>query len=429
MTATDETAIVAKRDDHPPVDTTEIEALTEAAGYEVVETITQVRPTDPGTHLGSGKADELADTAAALAVDLVVIDGEVTSGQARNLSFLLPDESRLIDRYRLVLELFAQRATDRRAIAQVELAQLEYQLDWFEAVAEESPLTRMNEKGSRRYQLQDRIDARRRELAELPDPGVDLRERRREAGFDLVTLAGYTNAGKSTLLRRIADDLEVDQSVDDHPDRTETVGVEDRLFKTLETTTRRATLRGRRVLCTDTVGYVRDLPHDLVISFAETLSAAGSADCVVLVTDATDDAEHFEAKLDLSLDILEHQGVDRERLIPVVNKIDLVDSKTVTARLAQLRQGDHDPVAISASSGLGIDQFIDRLLDLLPTDEAALTLPYTDEAMALVSTAYDTVSVEAIEYDDDRIHLTIVGRPEAVRAMTDRARALGVSTH
>lgn len=418
------TAVVAKRADEPPIDTQEIRDLVEAAGYEVVAACTQVRPEDPGTHLGRGKVDELVETIANLGADLVVIDGEVTAGQARNLSIALPDHVELADRYRLVLDIFAQQATTPRAAKQIELARLEYHLEWYEAVADESPLVRMSEKGSPRYQLEDRITALRSELASLPDPTERMRERRREEGFDLVTIAGYTNAGKSTLLRRLADDLTLEADTD-HPDQDSTAAVEDRLFKTLETTTRRATLRGRPVLCTDTVGYVSELPHDLVVSFAETLSEAGAADVVVLVTDATDDRAAFIDKLEVSLDVLETQSVAPDTVLPVLNKIDAVDGATVKDRHDLL--ADHletEVVPISARSGDYIDRLVDAILDQLPTEIARLSIPYGDEAMSIVSDAYDRLTVDDVSYEGDHVLLEVSGRPSVVATLRREVEAV-----
>lgn len=425
MTQSHETAIIAKRAARPPVKTDEIEALVEAGGFSIEAVLTQVRPEDPATHLGSGKVDELVECVRNHDASTVVIDGEVTTGQARNLILALPDGVTLLDRYRLVLEIFAEQATDRRAAAQVELARLEYQLDWYEAVAEESPLTKMNEKGSPRYQLEDRITALRTELASLPDPAERLQARRRESGFDLVTIAGYTNAGKSTLLRRLADEMRLTTAEDEHPDRATTAGVEDRLFKTLETTTRRATLRGRPVLCTDTVGYVRDLPHDLVVSFAETLSAADIADAVVLVTDATQQPERFDETLEVATAVLSAQGVDEERVIPVLNKVDAIDHHTRTERCHSLDRFPRDPVAISATEGRNLDGLTDAILEVLPTTSATIDLPAVDAAMSFVSQAYDRAAVDDVEYAEDTVSIDLTGRPHVVDEL--RREAAGIA--
>lgn len=425
MTASQGTAIVAKRADSSPVETDEIQHLVEAAGYEVGAVLTQVRPEDPGTHLGAGKVEEVMQTARAMDASVIVIDGALTSGQARNLRLEQPEGTRLMDRYRLVLDIFAEQATDRRAQLQVELTQLQFELDWFNEVSDESLLTKYGEKGSRRYQLQDRISTLKRKLAELPDPGERFRERRREEGFDLVTLAGYTNAGKSTLLHRLADDLTLGGATGSHPDQTGVAEIEDRLFKTLETTTRRATLDGRPVLCTDTVGYVRDLPHDLVVAFAETLSEAGTADVIVLITEASDPLDRFEAKLEVACSVFDALDVSEDQVLPVLNKIDLVDDDTIEVRCDRLARFGADPVSISAKEGTNLEQLTEAIVEALPTDAATIELPYGDEAMSFVSSAHERASVTEVEYTEDSVALDTSGRPDVIRELTSEATRLG----
>lgn len=425
MTAQSEPAVIAKRADSPPVETREFEGLVEAAGYSVEAVLTQVRPEDPGTHLGRGKVAELVDVATSTDATLIAIDGELTSGQARNLRLDIPEGSRLVDRYRLVLDIFASQAQDPYAKKQVELARLRYELDWFNEVSDESLLTKYGEKGSLRYQLQDRITALERELNELPDPSERVRRRRSEDGFDLVTIAGYTNAGKSTLLHRLADDLSLEETLDVHPDKDTTAAIENRLFKTLQTTTRRATLDGRPVLCTDTVGYVSDLPHNLVVAFAETLSEASVADLVVLVTEATDDPDRFTDKLEVARDVLETQGVSTADVLPVLNKIDLVEEGTIDDRLERLSNFNTTPIPISAWDGENLDTLEEAIVEQLSTQEASIELAYGDDAMSFVSEVHERASVSTVEYADDTVRVEARARPSVIEELTNRAVELG----
>ncbi len=414
-------AIVANRADAGPVDTTEIRQLTEAAGFAVVDTITQVRTEDPGTYFGSGKLATLAERAHDHDVDLVAIDGDVDPGQYRTIAGDLPPDTMLYDRLRLVLDIFAEGATDRRAKRQIELATLRYELERYEATADESPLTQMSEKGSPRYDLEDRIAAIERELEELPDPGERLQERRSRDDLDLVVLAGYTNAGKSTLLHRLADDLDVEQLADVPDDIDPVAAVEDRLFKTLETTTRRATLRRRPTLCVDTVGYLDALPHDLVKGFSETLSAAAVADTVVLVTDASLPAPSFERYVRVAMDVLDAQDVAPSAVVTAVNKIDRVDPDSLTDRLETAAALATEPVPISATEGANVDVLIDAIVERLPTAERTLSLPHGDHAMRLLSAAYDAVAVDDVTYGEDAVRVRIRGRPAAVERLAARA--------
>ena len=407
-------AVIAARADKPPIDTDEIRALTRAAGYEVVDQYTQVRPPDPGTNLGAGLIDDLAVAVAETAASLVVVDGELTPGQTTSLADRLPDHARLFDRYRLVLEIFGEQARTKRAQLQVELARLRYELPRIREAADEGILNRRTEKGSRLYDVEDRIDRLERKIQELPTPAERYRERRREQGFDLVTLAGYTNAGKSTLLHRLADDLSLSAAEPDHPDEDPVASIEDRLFETLETTTRRATLRGRPTLVTDTVGFVQDLPHDLIRSFSETLSEAAAADVVVLVADASDPIEEFREKLQLSLSVLDAQGVDRADVVTALNKADLL---TETERERRLDVGATlapTPISVSTTQGTNVDRLVDAIEDRLPTEHATLTLPNDDETMRLLSWLYDSATVESVSYENETVKIAVHGRPEIV---------------
>ncbi len=413
-------AVVARLGDDHPVDTTEIEALTEAAGYSVAGRVTQTRAEDAGTHLGTGKVEELAEVVEEGAARLVVVDGELTPGQSHAIASAMPEGVEVYDRYRLVLEIFSDRAGTRRAQLQVELARLRYELPRLTEGADEGWFNKRVEKGSPLYDVRDRIDELERTLNRLPDPAEKFRNRRREEGFDLVTIAGYTNAGKSTLLHRLADDLTLVDAEPDHPDEEAVASIEDRLFETLETTTRRATLDGRPTLLTDTVGYVSDLPHWLVESFSETLSEAAAADVVILLADASDPHEEFREKLRVSLDVLDAQGVDRDRIVTALNKVNLLDDATVDRRLDETADLAPAPVPISVAAGTNLDRLTDRVVDRLPTERTTLTMPSSDEAMRTVSWAYDHAAVENVAYRDDTVTIALSGRPTVI----ERARAM-----
>ena len=417
-------AIVAKRTDNGRVDTTEIAALTDAAGYRVADEMTQARPEDPGSYFGSGKVAELAERAADTGAALVAVDGELTPNQTIAIRDRLPDGTRVFDRYRLVLEIFADQATTRRAALQVELAQLRYELPRIEETADLQFLNKLLEKGTPVDGVKNRIAELERKIDALPSPAEQYRERRREQGFDLVTIAGYTNAGKSTLLHRLADELDLTDADPDHPDEDATAAVEDRLFKTLETTTRRATLDGRPVLFTDTVGFVDDLPHWLVESFSETLSEAAAADAVVLVVDASDDPETMREKLALSLDVLDSQGVDRSNVVTALNKVDLLDERERERCRQAIGGRAPTPIPVSVTEGTNLGGLVDAVTDRLPTERAELAVPNCDEAMALVSRAYDRATVEDVEYGGETVRLVVRGRPGVVAKLEARAAEL-----
>lgn len=413
-------AIVAKRVSNGPVDVDEIQALTEAAGHEVVDGLTQVRAEDPGTNFGAGKVAELSARVADTDADLVVVDGELTPSQHHALVEAMPDRTTVQDRYRLVLEIFSEQASSRRAQLQVELAQLKYDLPRTANEADEGWFNKAVEKGSPLYDIRDRIDTLERKLDELPEPADEFRKRRREDGFDLVTIAGYTNAGKSTLLHRLADDLDLANASPDHSDRNATAAMEDRLFKTLETTTRRATLDGRPALVTDTVGFVSDLPHWLVASFSETLSEAAAADVVVLVADASDPTEELREKLRVSLDVLDAQDVPRESILLALNKVDVLAEHEKETRLAAAADIVPAPLPVSVVDGQNVDTLVERICGKLPTERVTFELPNCDETMRTISWAYDNGRVVDVTYRHDEVLLTFEARPMVVQQASAR---------
>ncbi|QZP38162.1 GTPase HflX [Halobaculum magnesiiphilum] len=430
-------AVVAARDEDSTPDTTEIRRLAEAAGYDVVGEVTQRRAEDLRYNLGEGKAGELADLVAEVDADAVVFEGALTPGQYADLLDLLPPAATLVDRYRLVLEIFAEGAGSAAARTQVRLATLRYELPRVRRTTEESVLNRATEKGSPVLDVERRIDTLEAKLDDIADAAADRRERRREEGFDLVALAGYTNAGKSTLLRRLADDLAVepDDSNDgdddpggSHADLTETAPTEDRLFETLETTTRRATLGGRRALLTDTVGLVADLPHDLVRSFSATLDEIGAADAVLAVVDANADEEQLRRRLETTVEVLAADATGP--VIPVVNKVDRLDDAEREAAFAVvdevLAAGDVDtrePVAISALDGTGVDALRTTVIEALPGATATLRVPNSGEAQALVSWLHDRGDAD-VTYGPESIEVAFAGRPSIVAEARRRAADL-----
>lgn len=424
MSTHDTQAVVAIRADDPPVTTTEIRALADAAGYDVVGEFTQVRPEDPGTYFGAGAVEEIASTVEQSAAGTVIVDGPLTPAQNHQLQEAMARGTTVVDRYRLVLDIFGAQASTSRAQRQVELARLKYDLPRMRESSDEQLLNRWAEKGTPLYDVRDRIDRLERTLKEMPDPAEQFRARRREQGFDLVTIAGYTNAGKSTLLHRLADDMDLDDSTPDHTDKDATAAIEDRLFKTLETTTRRATLDGRPVLFTDTVGFVADLPHWLVESFSETLSEAGAADVVVLVLDASDSVERIREKLAVSLDVFDAQGVSLDDVVAVLNKVDLLEEGELPTRNAVVADHGLSPIPISTIDGTNVDRLVGAIWDRLPTSYASFDVPNCDEAMSVVSRAYDRAVVEDVTYDGSTVHLSVCGRPEVVDQLEAKADAI-----
>jgi GTP-binding protein HflX len=271
---------------------------------------------------------------------------------------------------------------------------------------------------SRERDIKAQIARIKRELDAIADKEETRREQRRESGFDLVALAGYTNAGKSTLLRRLAADLDVDENEGLHPDLDATAESEDRLFTTLGTTTRRAEVGMRDVLLTDTVGFVSDLPHWLVESFKSTLDSVYRADLVLLVVDASEPVAEMRSKLATCHDTLYERN--EAPIVTVLNKIDAVDDDELADKREALQALAPNPVTVSGLTGEGVDRLRDRIAAELPDwRRERLVLPLTDDAMSVVSWIYDNGHVESETYDAEQVHLEFEARP----AIVEQARA------
>ncbi|MFB6156138.1 MAG: GTPase HflX [Haloferacaceae archaeon] len=418
-------AVVAKRVDSGTADTDEIADLARAAGYDVVGELTQSRTEDPAYHFGEGKVGELAALVRRRDATSLVVDNRLGPYQTFNIGQKLPDGVDVVDRFTLILEIFAQRANTRKAQLQVELAELRYELPRAEAKAslakrDERPgfmgLGEYDE--SREEDIKAQISNIKQELDAIAEKEETRRAQRRESGFDLVALAGYTNAGKSTLLRRLADELDVDQNEDLHPDLAPTAESEDRLFTTLGTTTRRANTGTRDVLLTDTVGFISGLPHWLVESFKSTLDSVYHADLVLLVVDASESVESIREKLVTSHDTLYERN--EAPIVTVLNKVDQVDDEALEAKKEALTALAPNPVEVSGLTGENVDALCDRIEETLPDRERErLVLPMSDDAMSLVSWVHDHGHVEEEAYESDHVLLEFEARPSIV----ERARA------
>jgi GTP-binding protein HflX len=418
-------AVVAKRVDRGDAGLAEVSDLARAAGYEVVGELTQTREEDAAYGFGEGKVEELAALTVESGADTVIVDNRLGPYQTYNIGGKLPEGVEVVDRFTLILDIFGQRAQTRKAQLQVELAELRYELPRAEA---KTSLAKRDERPgfmglgeydeSRERDIKNQIADIKRELDQLAEKEATRRERRRESGFDLVALAGYTNAGKSTLMRQLAADLDVDENEGRHPDLETTAESEDRLFTTLGTTTRRADTGSRDVLLTDTVGFVSDLPHWLVESFESTLDSVYHADLVLLVVDASESSEAMREKLVTCHDTLYERN--EAPIVTVLNKIDRVDDDELEEKREALSALAPNPVAVSGLTGENVGALRDRVERELPDWEfERLVLPLGDDAMSLVSWIHDHGNVETESYEGDQVVLGFEAPPSVV----GRARA------
>jgi GTPase len=385
----------------------ELAALADTAGADVLDRMVQRRDAPhPASYLGKGKAREVAGVAAALDADMLIFDDELTPAQGRNLEEIagvnpLAERGlKIIDRTGLILDIFAQHARSKEGKLQVELAQLNYRLPRLRGWGE--VLSRLGGGiGTRRGPGETALETERRailrrirrvkkDLDELERTRRLKRKQRVQSGLPVVALVGYTNAGKSTLLRHLTDAK---------------VLVQDRLFSTVDPTTRRLELpNDKPVLLSDTVGFVRKLPHELVEAFRSTLEEVIEANLLLHIVDASRDPER---QIEAVESVLREIGVVDRLTVVALNKIDLASEDDA----ADLAKRFPDAVLCSARTGDGMDELLGRLSSELSRlrVEVALEIPF--DKGDVVARVHDRGEVIAESYSESGTHLVArVGR-------------------
>ncbi|MBN9740546.1 GTPase HflX [Amycolatopsis sp. A1MSW2902] len=405
----------------------ELARLAETAGSEVLEGLVQRRQKpDPATYVGSGKVRELRDVVVATGADTVICDGELSPGQLRQLEEKV--KVKVIDRTALILDIFAQHARSKEGKAQVELAQLQYLVPrlrgWGSALSRQAGGRAGGANGgvglrgpgetkleTDRRRISKRVAKLRREIAAMDTIRETKRGKRVANEVPSVAIVGYTNAGKSSLLNALTG---------------AGVLVEDALFATLDPTTRRAqTADGRTFTLTDTVGFVRHLPHQLVDAFRSTLEEAADADLLVHVVDGSDAAP--EDQVNAVREVLAEITRSRKEPLPpellVINKADAADDVT----LARLRHALPGSVQISARTGSGVADLAEVLAERLPRAETVIDVLVPYARGELVSRAHAEGEVLEEEHVADGTRLKVRVRPDlaaALRAFETNASAL-----
>ncbi|UXA10297.1 GTPase HflX [Mycobacterium sp. SMC-8] len=378
----------------------ELAALAETAGSEVLEGLIQRRDKpDPSTYIGSGKAAELRELVVATGADTVICDGELSPAQLNALEKVV--KVKVIDRTALILDIFAQHATSREGKAQVSLAQMEYMLPrlrgWGESMSRQAGGRAGGAGGgvgtrgpgetkieTDRRRIRERMSKLRREIREMKQVRDTQRGRRVANDVPSVAIVGYTNAGKSSLLNALTG---------------AGVLVENALFATLEPTTRRGELAdGREFVLTDTVGFVRHLPTQLVEAFRSTLEEVADADLLLHVVDGSDvnPLAQINAVRQVVNDVVAETDAPAPPELLVVNKIDAAEGLT----LAQLRRALPGAVFVSAHTGDGLDRLQARMAEMIaPRDTVVdVTIPY--DRGDLVNRVHAEGRVDAVEHSE-----------------------------
>jgi GTPase len=379
----------------------ELQALADTAGADVVDRMLQRRQSPhPASYLGKGKAHEVVDIAAALDAGIVIFDDELTPAQGRNLEEIagvnpLAERGlKIIDRTGLILDIFAQHARSAEGKLQVELAQLNYRLPRLRGWGE--VLSRMGGGiGTRRGPGETALETERRAIVrrirrvekDLEDLTRTRRLKRKQrvySGLPVVALVGYTNAGKSTVLRRLT---EAD------------VVIQDQLFSTLDPTTRRLDLgNDRGFLLTDTVGFVRKLPHQLVEAFRSTLEEVNEGTLLLHVVDAGRDPNR---QINAVNDVLIEIGAGNKPVVLALNKSDLLSDDAI----ARLRNRFPDAVICSAHTGHGMNELLEAIGTALSRLRVEVELHIPFDRGDLVAKAHERGDVLKETYSEDGTHL------------------------
>jgi GTP-binding protein HflX len=396
----------------------ELAALAETAGSTVLAGLIQRRPQpDPATFLGKGKAAELRDVVLAEGADTVICDGELSPGQRRALEDVV--KVKVIDRTALILDIFAQHAKSREGKAQVELAQLQYLLPrlrgWGESMSRQAGgrVAGGEGIGSRgpgetkieldRRRINSRIAKLKRDIATMKTGRDTKRASRKARGVPSVVIAGYTNAGKSSLLNRLTG---------------AGVLVENQLFATLDPTVRRAqTPDGRLYTLADTVGFVRALPHQLVEAFRSTLEEVADADLVLHVVDGSHPDP--EGQISAVRAVLADVGAADVREVVVVNKADAAEPDV----LDRLQRQERHVIVVSARTGEGLETLIDRVAAELPRPDVLVEVLLPYDRGDLLSRVHEDGEITATEHRAEGTAVTARVRADLAAELAPYAAA------
>jgi len=377
--------------------------LAGSAGYAVVGKIEQVREPDSRYQIGAGKVEELAELVKETHAQKIIFDNPLKSVQAYNLAKATGVEA--IDRFQLILEIFTRRATTTEAQLQIQLARQQYELAH---AKERVRLAKKEEQpgfmGLGAYEVdvyyeavKRQVHTIRRKLKKPREKRLLHRERRAELGFSSISLAGYTNAGKSSLFNSLAE---------------EEVPVDEALFTTLSTTTRLVNFSKKKFLLTDTVGFIDRLPLTLIEAFHSTLEETIYSDLILLVVDVSEPMDVIEKKLAVCLETIERIGASGIPIITALNKIDLLPEIEIQQKFENLKEKAPNPMPVSALYRTNLDPLKQETLKMLKNYiRASFNIPLTNETMSFISWLFKRADVQTIKYADNSAYLVFEAIP------------------
>ena len=380
----------------------ELELLAQTAGANVLHYFVQkLSKINPSYFIGPGKAKHIIEQAKSLNVSLIIFDDELSPAQIKNFSNL-SEEVKVIDRSSLILEIFSQHAKTKEAKTQVELAQLEYLLPrltraWTHLERQMGGIGTRAGAGETQIEVdrrlvRTRISSLKKELIKI-DQERETQRKKRKNKYK-VALAGYTNAGKSTLMKSLSGSK---------------VHIQDQLFATLDTTIRSVSLdKIHKILLSDTVGFIRKLPHHLVASFRSTLKEVVESNLILIVLDASSDyiLDHYKTIVEVLKDI----GANKETII-VLNKIDKITSKH---KFSFLKNTFPDGIFISALDQLRIESLINSIIDKMDKDYKTIEIKLPYEKPKEIAFSQQGVDIIKRDYNNDYVYLKIRGPAERI---------------
>jgi len=387
----------------------ELQELASTAGAETIMKIVQSKYSpDPAFYIGKGKAEELAVIVENSQIDSVIFDDDLSPTQVRNLERIL--NRKIIDRSGLILDIFASRAKSRESKTQVELAQLQYMLTrltraWthlskqYGGIGTKGPGETQIE--TDRRIIRNRISHLKENLKKIESQRFTQRQGRKD--FLKVCLVGYTNVGKSTLFNRLTD---------------AEVLAEDKLFATLDSTTRLLNVdKNKSILLSDTVGFIRKLPANLIASFKSTLDEVRDADVILHIIDISD--SYFEDHIKVVEETLKELGSDKKTIVKVFNKIDILNNKD---KIGYIKNNYKNSIIVSAEKGINIKTLVDKLVEMNENTFVEENVDLNLEDSKTAAKIHSLAEVLDTKYDDSKIHIkykTNRHNSEKIKKMVD----------
>jgi GTP-binding protein HflX len=407
---------VQRRRNHEASSLEELKKLAEAAGYTVVATVEQIREPDARYQIGAGKVEELAALVKETGAEKILFDNPLKSVQSYNLAKATGIEA--IDRFKLILEIFTRRATTTEAKLQIQLATLRYELAH---AKERVRLAKLKEQpgfmGLGAYEadvyynaVKRQVNTIRGKLRKIREKRLLHRERRAELGFFTISLAGYTNAGKSSLFNALTE---------------ETARVGKALFTTLSTTTRLVEISKRKFLLTDTVGFIDRLPLTLIEAFHSTLEETIYSDLILLVLDISEPIEKIEKKNSVCLETIDRIEASGIPIITVLNKIDLLSEEETKQKLETLKAKTKNPLLISALHHTNLELLKQEILKKLEDYvQASFSVPLTNETMPFMSWVHERADVQKVKFMSSAVQVIFEASPLFTEKIRKRVEEL-----